>query len=166
MRIDDADRMPASHLAPMLGVSRQMVVTWARRDGCPQNDDKTYRLKEVIAWRRERDIAESRGQAETVDSDVADQKHEKALLTKAQREIAQIDLQRKREEVLDKEQVRCDMLDIVTIARTNLLSLHDRLAVMVCPENPKPAAEMIRKEIHSVLTTMALGKGVVEPCEI
>jgi len=158
MRIEETESMPASHLGPMLGVSRQLLVTWAKRDGCPQNKNKTFDLVKVVAWRRERDIADARGQAETVEADVADQKHEKALLTKAQREIAQIALRKARDEVYDREEVEQTFADIVVLAREKLLSLHDRLAVMVCPENPKPAAEVIRKEIHAVLTALSESK--------
>jgi len=46
----EIERMPQEATAAVLGVTRQAMSLWARRD-CPRNSDGTYDLGAVVRWR-------------------------------------------------------------------------------------------------------------------
>ncbi len=37
-------------VAEIFGVNKQTVTDWVKRNGCPRNRDKTYSLRDVMAW--------------------------------------------------------------------------------------------------------------------
>lgn len=45
----------ARHAARLFGVTPQAVGLWARRDGCPKNENGSYNYHDILAWRINRE---------------------------------------------------------------------------------------------------------------
>ena len=78
------------------GVTKQAVSQWARKDGCPRNEDGTFDLAEVIRWREDRVILEN----EVSPMDAA-----RARIYHAKAEKEELDLQLRKGKLLDAEEV-------------------------------------------------------------
>ena len=158
--IFNPEKLSRSQVADLFDVTPECVSQWVGRDGAPRNGDKkTYNLKAVIKWDRARTEARSRPSDDQDD----ELKAERTKLLKTKGAIAEIDLRKAREEVWPRDEVTDTFNHLVVATREQFLWCHDRLTIMICPGAPKEAAEVLRREIHRILSNFAKGQGILGP---
>ena len=120
-----------------------------------QGQSLRYDWSEVLPWRdmrRERQIVDV-----TSDPERVDEKMERALLARVQRQRIEIENAKARGEVITLDLYAKAVEDLITPARINLLSLRAKLEVSIGRE----AAVRVDDEIKKIL--LDLGEGEGEP---
>lgn len=111
-----------------------------------------YKWDEVLPWRdmrRERQIMT----LSSADPDHVDEKMERALLARVQRQRIEIENAKARAEVITLDLYAKAMEDLITPARINLLSLRPKLEV----EIGRAAAIRVEEEIKKILQDLGGG---------
>ena len=133
-------------VAGIYGVSVRTVMTWLQR-GCPRNPNKTFNLKAVIEW------------------------HEREISGEASQDALEQKIQREKLRALrirnDHEEGRLIALDVaigvqsrsVVEARTRLVTLPDRIVLLLRPEDRGKVKPQIAREVDLALTDLAEGTG-------
>jgi len=113
---------------------------------------RKYAWRQVFPWL----VMRIRRQLETQfpQSDVPNEKIERARLLKVQRENLEIENAKKRSEVVTLDLVSKTVEELITPARINLLSLRAKLEVEIGRE----AAERVDKEIKKILIDLGGGE--------
>jgi phage terminase Nu1 subunit (DNA packaging protein) len=106
-----------------------------------------YVWEEVVDWRDRRRHRSLYAAASSKKADVPDEKIERALLTRAQRERTELDTARKRRDALSLQDYEQAMADMIAPARINLLALGAKLR----PAIGSDAAAKVEEEIRRVL---------------
>lgn len=132
-------------LAKILGVTAATVRDWKQRDGAPIGDSSgRYNVKEWIAW------AAKRGKDSTGLDAQSKQSWE---IEKLKRQVADldIDLAKKRAELVANDDVRRWVADAVHATKTEMLSIPSKLAPQVVGLTIAEAEIRIRQAVHDSL---------------
>jgi phage terminase Nu1 subunit (DNA packaging protein) len=143
------EALKQAEIAQLLMVDPRQVRTYHRESPPIPSHGKGqglhYKWREVLPWRdmrREAKILPIAG-----DPDRIDEKLERALLARTQRQKIEIENAQKRGEVITLDLFAKAVEDMITPARINLLSLRPKLEVEIGRE----AAERVEKEIKKIL---------------
>ena len=109
-----------------------------------------YVWEEVVDWRDRRRHRALYAAASSKQPNVPDEKVERALLTKAQRERMELETARKRREALSIQDYEQAMAEMIAPARINLLALGAKLR----PAIGSVAAAKVEDEIRRVLRSL------------
>ena len=132
-------------LATLLGVAASTVKTWKRKDGAPIADSAgKYNVKEWMTW------ASKHGK-DTPGLDP--QSKQDWEIEKIKRQVADldIDLAKKRGELVASDDVRQWVADAVHASKTEMLSIPSKLAPQVVGLSIAEAELCIRQAIHDAL---------------
>jgi phage terminase Nu1 subunit (DNA packaging protein) len=143
------EALKQSEIAQLLMVDPRQIRTY-HRESPPipyhgQGQGLHYKWKEVLPWRDMR--REIKILPIANDPDHVDEKLERALLARTQRQKIEIENAQKRAEVITLDLLAKTVEDMITPARINLLSLRAKLEVEIGRE----AAERVDKEVKKIL---------------
>ena len=145
----DFSRLNGAEVAELYGVTREAVRQWHVKGGCPRNEDKTFDLAAVIAWREARleaDVADLAG------SDNPELQRWRA----ARADMAEMERDLRRGLLIKREAVEANEQQQVAAVRKALLALPKRLA-------PKLAGAAGRADLHQTFEN-AIRQAVVNVC--
>ena len=133
-------------LAKLLGITQRRVNQLAEETVITRQPEGDFILPEAIAefysFKYKNDEA-------------IDFMAEKALHEKAKRELAELELQRRRNEVHDAADVEMIMTDMLTNLRTQLLGLPAKMAVQLANRDKDYIDQALTNEIHSRLSELS-----------
>lgn len=141
--IPDATRMTAAALGRLFGVSAQAVGRW----DCPRNPDRTYDLAAVIAWR----VEQARDELSGVDPS---RSQELERLRRIRADLAQLDLDRQRGNLVDVNEVGAIWGRMVTQLVQQLDGLGQILAPRLEGMSAVEIADAIRSEVRMRIDAM------------
>jgi phage terminase Nu1 subunit (DNA packaging protein) len=144
-----------SELAEILGVSERTLSTW-QQEGLPienqQHQGNTYHTVKVIDWLKQHHanrLTESNGE-------ILDLEAEKARLTKAQADAAELKLAEQKRQLLDANEVQAVWENNIMACRAKLLSLPSKIAPVVANETSTPIIEStIRDALYEALDELS-----------
>lgn len=141
-------------VAQIFGVSARTISNWIR-DGMPRRPDGRYELKEIYAWKAERD-----GPA---NEDTQGLKHWSAEHRQYKALIAKLEYQQKLGQLVTREEVEAGRIQRILTIKSALLALPQRLAAQVVGLDEKKAEAIIRKRIEDIIIDFSRGgDGIVE----
>lgn len=134
----------AKDVATLFGVSAQAVGNWARRDGCPRNQDGTFDCREVLKWFIDREAgAMTGGRSEAL---------ERYRQARASQE--QLRLQQMRGELVPMAEINPWLCDRVIAAKAILMSIPAAAPALVA-QDVQTIAEILEARVRAALETMA-----------
>lgn len=145
-----ADRLKClqqKEICLLLGVSRMTMLEWGR-EGLPRNEDRTYCWADVWAWVRRRWAEAKRVEG----GDVGKEEDEDlARWRKARADLAEMEVARKRGELVPTEEVAAEVGRLLTEFKGNLLALPQRLAPRLARREPRVVADELDRAIRGVM---------------
>ena len=153
------DKLKQKEVAALLSVEDRTIRNYEKEeDPIPSHSDgkvKYYLWMEVLAWRDRRRHASLLAQVGGREEVAVVEKRERALLLRAQREIAEMQAAEKRKETVSIQDAQKMVADIITPARLTLRALPARLRPAIGNE----AADRLKVEIDKLLRSLG---GAVE----
>lgn len=150
IHIKDIRRVTTSRAAQILGCNYQRLTARVENDGAPTNADGTFDLPVIVKWWRQADGATKK------ETDVA-ARHKRAAMEakEASASMAKIELARVEGTLIDLDEAEAWQADTILKARSALLALPTRVALLVNPDDPSPTEKILREEILHVLEDMS-----------
>ena len=155
-----APTYPVATIAKLLMISERRVQQLSQEGVIPKAERGRYELAPAvqgyIRFLQERSL---RSDAQPIDYHA-----EKARLTRAQADTAEIELARARAEVVNVAQVERNLANLFAEVRTNLRNIPARVASTVTGQPDEPAVKrLLLGEIDLALDALAASDVVVEP---
>ena len=141
-----------AEIAEFFGVSLPTVHSWLRK-GCPgrkKGNRWQFDTAKVFGWYRD---------AMNSDAGDLDLTKERALLTRAQRKLKQIDIKIRNGEYISAEEVGREWCNIAANVRAKLLNLPSKMAAEVAAESNRGRCQQIlKKQVYEALTELSQGE--------
>jgi phage terminase Nu1 subunit (DNA packaging protein) len=142
------ERMSATEVARLWGVTKQAVGLWHSKEGCPRNEDATYNLTEVIAWR------EVRAAKIPMDQVGADSPAlERLRAAKAEQE--ELKLATIKGQLIPAEQVEEGLVARVLVIKKALMGMPARMAGALAGLDGRAIRALLADEIERVVRQFA-----------
>lgn len=143
----ETDTLSTAELADLLGVSARTVQTLAKEQVIPKAERGRFPLAAVTAYCTFIREDARRGPA--------DFQEERARLTRARADVAEIELAQRRGELLRREDVDAAMIGAFSRVRARLLAIPSKAAPLVAMTDVNAADATLRKEINSALKELS-----------
>ena len=141
------ETLSTDRLAALLGVSPRTVQTLAKDGVIPKAERGRFPLAAVTAY------------CEFIRSDArrgpADFQAERARLTRARADVAEIELAQRRGELLARDDVDQAMFGAFSRVRARLLAIPSKAAPLVAMSDTNAAGVVLRKEINAALRELS-----------
>ena len=135
LAIPDLEKATATAVGAVLGVTCRGVGQWLKRNGCPRNKDGTYDVRAMVVWYVEREVkravekalkgAKGRVVGEEGEGDL---EHHRTRRMKANADLRELDVAKRRGELILADLARRDQIEQAAIYKQNLLALPARAA--------------------------------------
>lgn len=153
-----AEPLTQSQVAALAGISVQAISKAAKEQSDPPpKEGRTYPCRQIGEWLRRRHL---RGVGLSQDGETYDIDSEKARLTHHQANIAALEEQIKRKNLLPADRVKEKWVEMKSAARARLLSLPSSLASAAYGRDPAEIERIATKLVHETLEELARGDGV------
>lgn len=135
--------MPTAGIAALFRVSVQTIGGWVK-DGCPKAGRDKFNVRDVVCWRRQRDIDVARGGG-------GDLNEERRRLIVEQRRGYELDNRAREAELLPAEEVKTDCLAFAAIVAGQLEALPARVVPrLVALTDPAVMRKVLRDECRAI----------------
>jgi phage terminase Nu1 subunit (DNA packaging protein) len=158
-------KLTREELGGLCGVSKWAPDKW-RKDGCPQNLDKSYCAVDVLKWlednqkRSDSETAErlrlSLGMVSESSSEDPQEQSAKNKLTSAQANLAELKLKKEQDKIIDIETVESERESRVSEIKAGLKRIEniipDEVVKIVMEWVPRNARESVKYQVRALLT--------------
>lgn len=136
-------------VAKYFNVTIRTIGNWCR-EGLPKTENGYFDLAIIRKWREVKDAARKKGK----DPNMAEYD---MRFRRAKAELAEMELARRRGELLDRQEVERNLILMVQTVKAALLSLPKQLAPQVAVIDVKAAQVILEKRIREIIENFARG---------
>jgi len=140
------EHLKARDVAPLWKVSAQAVGLWHRRDGGPRNEDRTYSLVDLIAWRE----AQLRKSSESDSREASE-----ARLKGYQAGLKELELKKATGRLLDRDEVERGRIARIMEVRKKLQAIPKALAGKLGHRTPIEVQAILDDAVRDVIDDFA-----------